>query len=62
MDNSLFEFLMKILFQFTDNPTPKCTAAETVNAIIFPRTCGRFHASRDNRKLCKNRNRQRPGI
>ena len=54
---------MKImgLFQYTDNPespqTPKFTAAETVDATVFPRNCvmdfivGCININ-DNRKLC----------
>ena len=49
---------MKMLFQYTDKPereaqTPKSTAAETVNATVFPRTAwlvSRSTASNDKQK------------
>ena len=40
-ENNFFEFSMKIVFQYTDNPerdqaqTQKCTAAGTVSVIVF---------------------------
>ena len=53
-----FTFSMKMLFQYTDKPereaqSPKCTAAETVNATVFPRTAwwiSRSTASNDKQK------------